>query len=65
MSSYYIRCKDKETGEEVRVAAIDDYFGSHIYGYIPKYEFGEDFSKTVRALTQEEFNKRYKRITKD
>lgn len=62
MSSYYIQAKNKETGEEVRIAAIDDYFGSHRYGYIPNYEFGTDFSKKEVVLNEDEYHKLYERV---
>lgn len=33
MSSFYMMLKHKESGEEHRIFAIDDYFRSHVYGY--------------------------------
>lgn len=60
MSSYYINAKNKETGEEIRIAAIDDFFGKHHYGYIPEYEFGNPMPGT--ALTEEQFKQQYDRF---
>lgn len=50
MSSFYTKCIDKQTGEVLGVFAIDDYFGSHEYGY----KIGEN------VLTEQEFDKHYK-----
>lgn len=33
MSSFIKKFRNKKTGEIVEVFAIDDYFGSHEYGY--------------------------------
>jgi hypothetical protein len=33
MSNYEFAAIDKQTGEEVRILAWDDYFGKHEYGY--------------------------------
>lgn len=33
MSSCFMNLKCKETNETHRIFAIDDYFGSHVYGY--------------------------------
>lgn len=52
MSSYDFTAKNKQTGEQLVVSAMDDYFGKHRYGY-----------KTGnRILTEEEFDLAYERI---
>lgn len=53
MSSYEFKAKNKETGEVKVVSAIDDYFGSHRYGY---------FIENNVALTDEQFNQYWERI---
>ena len=34
MSNYTLKVKCKKTGEVHTVAAMDDYFGHHKYGYV-------------------------------
>lgn len=50
MSSWIANYIHKESGEEHRVFAIDDYFGAHEYGY--KLPDGI-------VLTSEQFTKEY------
>ena len=52
MSSFRIKAKHKATGEIHEIWCRDDYFGNHVYGYIPNTEGGE-------ALSFEEFEKQY------
>lgn len=52
MSSYYFTAKNKKTGEEVKVFAIDDYFAPHEYGY--KFEDG-------KVLREKDFWRQYER----
>lgn len=33
MSNYFLKAKNKETGEVVEVAALDNHYGNHEYGY--------------------------------
>jgi hypothetical protein len=49
MSNFYAIVKNKQTGEEVYVEVLDDYFGKHQYGYKIEDE----------VLTEEEFNEKY------
>lgn len=52
MSSYKATAKKKSNGEIHEIWCMDDYFGKHIYGYIPNIEGGE-------ALTKEQFDREY------
>lgn len=37
MSNYSITLRHKRTGEECVISALDNYFGSGIYGYLTPY----------------------------
>jgi len=52
MSSFKMNAKHKKTGEIHSVWCLDDYFGHHIYGYIPNIEGGE-------VMKVEEFERLY------
>ena len=52
MSSYYTKVKVKRTGEIIDVMALDDYFGSHKYGY--KVDNGRKKSPIYRESEIEE-----------
>lgn len=52
VSSFKINAKHKKSGEIHSVWCMDDYFGKHIYGYIPNVEGGQ-------AMTFDEFEKQY------
>lgn len=42
MSSYYCKIKVIKTGEIIEAMALDDYFGRHEYGYLPKDYIQDD-----------------------
>lgn len=52
MSSFKGSARHKQTGELHEVWCMDDYFGKHVYGYIPNIEGGE-------PLHEAEFEKQY------
>ena len=56
MSNYYLKAKNKETGDIVEFEAMDDYFGKHQYGYAPK---GWKHITNIGAYTQNQFDKRF------
>lgn len=62
MSSYYITAKNRETGAIEKVAAIDDFFRAHEYGYAPNYEFGTKPYPPYGVLTVEQFEAQYERV---
>lgn len=56
MSNFFIKVRNKETGEMVEVIALDDYFGGNQYGYII------DGSNMSDAEPQDVFFNKYERM---
>lgn len=56
MSSFKFLAKDKETGQTVKVQALDDFYGRHEYGYCDENEPGIMY-------TESEFEKNFERLT--
>jgi len=52
MSSFKMTARHKKTGEIHPIWCIYDYFGRHVYGYIPNVEGGV-------ALNIDEFESQY------
>ena len=54
MSSYFAKFRNKETGVEVMVRCLDDYFGYYKYGYYVEGEAG--------VMTEDELDERFERV---
>ncbi len=52
MSNFKITAEHKSSGEIHEVWCLDDYFGRHLYGYIP-------ITDKEQALTESEFYAAY------
>jgi hypothetical protein len=52
MSSFIIKATHKKSKEVHSIWCLDDYFGSHKYGYVPNIESGE-------VMTEQEFYNQY------
>lgn len=63
MSNYYLKAKNKKTGEIKEFLAMDDYFGKHNYGYTDKIKQGEevydqyDFDELFEKVEENKDNK--------
>jgi hypothetical protein len=54
MSDYFIKVKNKKTGEETTCYCADDWFAHHVYGYRIK--------DTSMFLTSDELNKDWEKV---
>ena len=52
MSSFFFNARDRDTGEEVRVFAYDNYFGRRVYGY----------AVGKKVMNEEDFFRQYERV---